>query len=51
MNEVGNYLSKLVTAEKLLEPLSDEWCFVERELPVTYDKWIKLWEEVNGTGK
>ena len=51
MREVGNYLSTLVNAEKILEPLSDEWCFVERELPVTYDKWLKLWEEVNKTGK
>ena len=51
MDEAGNYLSKLVTVEKYLEPLSDEWCFVQKELPVTYGKWLELWEEVNGTGK
>jgi len=50
MHEIGAYLSKLVAAEKVAEPLSDEWCFIQNELPITYEKWLLLWEEVNKTG-
>lgn len=47
LRHLGNYLGLLVRAEKTLEPLSEGWCLVENELPQTYGRWLKLWEEVN----
>lgn len=41
------YLTALVCAEKELEPLSDAWCLVEKEITKTYARWMELWEEVS----
>ena len=50
MHEIGDYVGRLVTLEKHLDPMSELWCYVQNELPVAYGKWLELWEEVNETG-
>lgn len=47
LHDLGKYLNLLLIAERTFEPLSEMWCKVENELPQTYGKWLKLWEEVN----
>ena len=49
LKELSNEVNLLVTAKRELEPLSDEWCYVCKKLPVIFDQWESLWKEVSQT--
>lgn len=47
MKEIGEDLNLLTSAERLLDPMSEWWCYAVDRIPKVYDEWLQLWEEVN----
>lgn len=46
MQRLSDEINLFVAAKRYLEPLSDEWCYACRKLPILFDKWEQLREEV-----
>lgn len=47
MHELSKEMDLYLAASRILEPLSDLWCYAVENLEITYGKWFELWEEVS----